>query len=337
MVDHLNGTAHNIGRLLASVRRWAKLRPPRPEPLLPPRSMGLALGGGFARGLAHIGVLRVFEQYRIPIHYIAGVSAGGIIAAAYASGSTPEEIAKVGSAMRFTDVARWSISKMGLAGSERMERFLQKMLKGFRFEDMKIPLGIVATDLTTGDPVFFRKHGDVVMPIRASCSYPGLFQPLLYEGKLLVDGGISMEVPALPLRQMGATHVVSVHLPMQQSAKPGVHNMFEVINRCFQIMQTHTEQGWRQYSDLVLVPDVGGMEWDAFGSCDKLIQAGEIAALEAVPKIKAWLAAPDLRTGPVAGFPVLSGSSPATALSRKLTAPAAAGSLAHRRPPGSPG
>ena len=226
---------------------------------------------------------------------------------------------------------------MGLVSSERMEPFLHRMLKCFRFEDMKIPLGVVATDLAMGDPVFFRDRGDVVMPIRASCSYPGLFRPLLHEGKLLVDGGISMEVPALLLRQMGATHVVSIHLPMQQSAAPGVHNMFEVINRCFQIMQTRTEKEWRQYSDLVLVPDVGGMEWDAFGSADKLIQAGEIAALEAMPKIKAWLAPPELTTGPVVASPVLSGSSPAASLSRRSTAPAVAGNPAHTRPPVSPG
>jgi NTE family protein len=341
MVDHLDAPAHSIGKWLGAVRRWAKDRPHRVAPvlppLLPPRSIGLALGGGFARGLAHIGVLRVFEQYRIPIQYIAGVSAGAIVAAAYASGTTPDAIGRIGAVMRFTDVARWSLSRMGLVSSERMEPFLHRMLKCFRFEEMKIPLGVVATDLAMGDPVFFRDRGDVVMPIRASCSYPGLFRPLLHEGKLLVDGGISMEVPALLLRQMGATHVVSIHLPMQQSAAPGVHNMFEVINRCFQIMQTRTEQEWRQYSDLVLVPDVGGVEWDAFGSAEKLIQAGEIAALEAMPKIKAWLAPPNLRTEPVAASPVLSGSSPAASLSRRSTAPAAAGNPAHTRPPVSPG
>jgi NTE family protein len=322
-----------VTKWLASVRRWA--REPRPTSI-PSRSIGLALGGGFARGLAHIGVLRVFEQYEIPVRCIAGVSAGAIVATAYASGATPEEIGKVGAAMRFTDVARWSISRMGLAGSDRMDRFLHKLLKGFRFEDMKIPLGIVATDLSTGEPVFFRGHGDVNMPIRASCSYPGLFQPVLYQGKLMVDGGISMEVPAALLRHMGATHVVSVHLPMQQSVSSGPANMFEVINRCFQIMQARTEQEWRRYSDLVITPDVTGMEWDAFGSADKLIQAGEIAALEALPKIKAWLAPPGPKTKPAAVSPVLSGSSAARALSRRLAAPAGVGSPARTRPPVSP-
>ena len=300
-----------FGNWLGAVRRW--YRTPRP-PAPPARSIGLALGGGFARGIAHVGVLRVFEQYQIPIKYIAGVSAGSMVAAAYASGSTPEEIGKIGASMRFGDVARWSISKMGLVGSERMNQFLQKLLKRFRFEDMKIPLGVVATDLTAGAPVFFRDRGDVLMPIRASCSYPGLFQPLLYEGRLLVDGAMSMEVPSPLLRTMGATHVISVHLPMQQAQGPGASNMFQVINRCFQIMQTHAEKGWRDHSDLVITPDVTGMEWDAFGSADKLIQAGEIAALEAVPKIKAWLS--DYPAGVTAKSVAASrsrfGSSPAT-------------------------
>jgi NTE family protein len=301
-----------FGNWFGAFRRWYRT-PHRVAPL-PPRSLGLALGGGFARGIAHVGVLRVFEQYQIPIKYIAGVSAGSMVAAAYASGSTPEEIGKVGASMRFGDVARWSISKMGLVGSERMNQFLQKLLKRFRFEEMKIPLGVVATDLTTGDPVFFRDKGDVLMPIRASCSYPGLFQPLLYEGRLLVDGAMSMEVPSPLLRTMGATHVISVHLPMQQVQGPGASNMFQVINRCFQIMQTHAEKEWRDNSDLVIIPDVTGMEWDAFGSADKLIQAGEIAALEAVPKIKAWLA--DYPAGvtakPAAASRSRFGSSPAT-------------------------
>src|SRR5437016_158470 len=302
-------TASRFGKWLGAVRRWAGK--PRPAPL-PSRSVGLALGGGFARGISHVGVLRVLEKYQIPIAYIAGVSAGSIVAAAYASGTSVDEIAKICSAMRFADVARWSISKMGLAGSERMNLFLGKMLKLHRFEQMKIPLGIVATDLASGAPVFFRDHGDVTVAIRASCSYPGLFQPLKYEGKLLVDGGMSMEVPAPLVRSMGATQVISVHIPMVKPTGPGPSNMFEVINRCFQIMQTRSEQEWRRNSDMVIVPDVSGMEWDAFGSADKLIQAGEIAALEAIPKIKALLAAPQpVRKGHPAGSRSPSGSSPA--------------------------
>src|SRR5579884_2204926 len=121
----------------------------------PPLRIGLALGGGFARGIAHAGVLDILERHNIPIHCITGVSAGSIVAAAYASGASPEEIARAGCAMRFGDVARWSIGRMGFVVSERMKRFLEHLLKNYRFEEMRIPLGVIATDLCTGDPVNF--------------------------------------------------------------------------------------------------------------------------------------------------------------------------------------
>src|SRR5690349_3163879 len=130
--------------------------------------LGLALGGGFARGIAHAGVLKVFERHAIPTHCITGVSAGSIVAAAYASGTTPDEIARVGCSMRFRDVARWTINRMGFMGSDRMTRFLEGVLKAHCFEAMQTPLGIVATDLCTGEPVSFRGAGDVYVPIRAS-------------------------------------------------------------------------------------------------------------------------------------------------------------------------
>jgi NTE family protein len=250
--------------------------------------LGLALGGGFARGLAHVGVLAVLEQNNIPVHCVGGVSAGAIVAAAYASGATPAEIAAAGSAMRFTDVARWTIGRMGIAGTERMERFLHKLLKCYTFEQMRIPLGIVATDVVTGEGVIFRDRGDVVLPIRASCSYPGLFQPVRIGGHLLVDGAIATEVPALLARLLGATHVISLHLPMQGAAAMPT-NMFHVINRCFQILHSRTEFTWRQHSDLVIEPDVRGMEWDAFDSATQLLKAGEEAGRLALPQIRGWM------------------------------------------------
>jgi NTE family protein len=153
---------------------------------------------------------------------------------------------------------------------------------------MKIPLGVVATDLATGDPVLFRDTGEVNVPIRASCSYPGLFQPVRMGNLLLVDGAMSMEVPAVVARKLGATRVVSVHLPMQGNAAPP-SNMFQVVNRSFQIMQKRMEEGWRRVSDAVIVPEVHGVEWDEFSSATKLIEAGERAAEAVLPEIRAWL------------------------------------------------
>ena len=275
----------NARRFLSTLRSY--VAGPKPQtPLAPPR-IGLALGGGFARGIAHVGVLNVFEKHQIPIHCIAGVSAGSIVAAAYASGATPDEIGRAGCAMRFGDVARWSFSRMGFVVSERMKRFLERLLKQSRFEHMRIPLGVLATDLCSGAPVIFSGSGDVFLPIRASCSYPGLFQPVHSGDTLLVDGAMSMEIPARLTRQMGATHVISVHLPAQDACVPS--NMFQVVNRCFQIMQTRTEPSWRAESDLVITPAVSGMAWDAFGSGPALIQAGAAAAEAAIPQIERWL------------------------------------------------
>lgn len=280
-------------RLALSLRAvWRRLVNPKPlasasQPFAPPK-IGLALGGGFARGVAHVGILKVFEREHIPIHCITGVSAGSIVAAAYASGTGVEEIARVGCSMRFNDVARWTLCRLGLVGSERMAAFLKRLLKKFNFEEMRIPLGILATDLGSGEPVSFRDTGDVVLPIRASCSYPGLFQPIRHQGRLLVDGAMCMEVPAQLARKMGATHVISACLPMQGPAiVPS--NMLQVVNRCFQILQSRAEETWRQHSDLILLPDVTGVAWDGFKCGEEMIEAGERAAEAVLPQIKKWL------------------------------------------------
>lgn len=300
------------GGWLDLLREWARPLPAtvKPPQTPPPPRIGLALGGGFARGIAHAGVLRVLQQNQIPIECIAGVSAGAIVAAAYASGTEPEEIARAGCAMKFADVARWSIGRMGFAGSDRMASFLKRLLKAYRFEDMRVPLGVLATDLTTGEAVSFCGAGDVILPIRASCSYPGLFHPVRHDGRLLVDGAMSTEIPADTCRKLGATHVISVQLPMQgPTAPPG--NVFEVVNRCFQIMQTRMEENWRRCSDVVIEPDVRAMQWDAFGCGEKLIEAGENAALAALPAIRAWIRQPQVAPalGPVRAL--TPGSAPA--------------------------
>lgn len=249
--------------------------------------IGLALGGGFARGIAHVGVLRVLEREGIPLHCIGGVSAGSMVAAAYASGATPDEIEAVARTMKFSDVARWTLSRLGLAGSERMSVFMARLLKTNLFEQMKIPLVVVASDIRGGKPVMFRDHGDVVLPIRASCSYPGLFQPIQLGKQCLVDGMVSMEVPAKPLREMGATHVISVALPNPEGFDAG--SMFSVVNRCFQVMSERTERDWRRYSSLVIHPEVGNIGWDGFVSSKQLVAAGEKAAELAIPVIRRWL------------------------------------------------
>ena len=267
-------------------RLAAVLPPPTPE-----RRIGLALGGGFARGIAHLGVLRVLEENRVPVDLIGGVSAGSMVAAAYASGATLKEIEGIARLMRFQDVASWTLSFRGFADSRKMEAFLQRLLKVKRFEEMKIPLTVVATCLNQAGPVIFEGTGDVMLPIRASCSYPGLFLPIELGNHCLVDGAITMELPAQPLRQRGATHVISVYLPIEKTDRPPEH-VFSVVNRCIQVMQQRMEQQWRDHTDVVITPAVARVAWDDFAQIDHLIEAGAAATVKAMPEIREWLKQP---------------------------------------------
>jgi NTE family protein len=244
-----------------------------------------------------VGVLRAFERARIPIHCIAGVSAGAIVASAFASGSTSEEIEAIAVRMRFSDIARWRFSRRGLVGSDPMRDFLGRLLKVLTFENMRIPLAVIASDLTAGAPAVFRDKGDVVLPIRASCSYPGLFQPVRYMNHCLVDGMISMDVPAAPLRRMGATHVVSVALPAPvETVDP--QNILSVVSRCFQIMTARTESQWRRHSNVVITPDVKDMGWNSFEHARNMIDAGERAAKAVIPQILRWFPELEVKPGP---------------------------------------
>lgn len=270
-----------------------------------PVRIGVAFGGGFARGIAHVGVLRAFEREGIPVHAVAGTSAGSILAALYASGLKPHDIALVAREMKWKDVARWRLSLRGFADTERMQPFLRRLLRVTRFEQMQTALAVVATDLTHARPVVFRDHGDVVLPVRASCSYPGLFRPIEHEGRLLVDGAISMEVPAEPLREMGMTRVVGIGLPMEKGAPVNPRNLFGVVTRSMQILQNRLEPAWKAACDLVLTPNVARFAFDAFEEAEALLAEGEAAACAAMPTIRGWLKSEGRA---VAGPPALSSS-----------------------------
>ena len=246
--------------------------------------IGLALGGGFARGIAHIGVLRVFEEYEIPIDFIAGTSVGALIAATYASGTSLADMERQGSATRFSDFGRWTVSRMGMATNDRLEDFLHKFTTAKFFHEMKIPLSINATDLLSGSSVHFTE-GEIGPALRASCAYPGLFLPVEYQGRILVDGFLTETVPAEAARGMGADIVIGVHL------EPGLlrsapRNTIEVISRSFSILQTAATQVWHSDVDILIEPDVHRVQWDEFVKTPQLVAAGEAAAREAIPRIK---------------------------------------------------
>jgi NTE family protein len=250
--------------------------------------IGVALGGGFARGIAHIGVLRVLEEHEIPIDFIAGTSVGALIAATYAGGTPLPEMERQGSETHFRDFGRWTLSRMGMASNERIEDFLHKFTPAKTFDEMKIPLSIVATDLVEGESVYFTS-GDIGPALRASCAYPGLFLPVRYRDRVLVDGFLTETVPAPAVRRMGAELVISVHLE-PGLIESGPRNTIEIISRSFSIIQIAAGQPWRSATDILIEPDVHHVLWDEFVKTPQLVAAGEAAARAALPEIKAAIA-----------------------------------------------
>lgn len=274
-----------LGRELAGhVAPEIAIETPRPP------KIGIALGGGFARGLAHIGVLKVLEEENIPVDFIAGTSVGSVIGAAYASGISAKELEEVASLVRFKDFSRWTFSRFGLFSNDKMSIFLRKILRCKTFEELKIPLAIAATDIITGEAAVFTK-GDLVDPVRASCAYPGMFQPVKVDGRLMVDGLLAHAVPAAPLREMGAERVISVYLAAHWVKPGGPRHVFDVIGQCFSIAQERMCGPWKAASDVILEPAIGEFAYDDFVRSKDLIQCGEVAARAAMEQIRTWFPA----------------------------------------------
>jgi len=282
-----------LGKIIRSVQAFGREFSRKPVAIASPSSpaIGVALGGGFARGIAHIGVLRVLEQEGIPVRVVTGTSVGALIGACYCSGLNLEEMEDVARNTRFTSFARWTLSRYGFASNDRMISFLTRTLKCKTFEEMRIPLGVTATDFTTGEGVVFHS-GEIVGPVRASCAYPGMFQPIQIRGRYLVDGMLSHPVPTIPLREMGADRVIAVHLKGTWANGGGPRHLFDVIGQSFAIAQDAMASVWRSSANLVVEPDVAGFAYDDFKRSPDLIKAGETAMRAALPAVRKWLEAP---------------------------------------------
>ena len=281
----------SLGRIIRSVQAFGReLSGKGAPPQLRVPTIGVALGGGFARGMAHIGVLKVLEQEGIPVRIIAGTSVGALIGACYCSGLSIEELEDVAHSVRFTTFARWTVSRFGFASNDRMVQFLNRTLKVKTFEELRTPLGITATDFNTGEGVVFHS-GSMVDPVRASCAYPGMFLPVNIRGRWLVDGMLSHPVPTSPLHEMGADRVIAVHLRGQWSKDGAPRHLFDVIGQSFAIAQDQMSHLWRGAADVIVEPDVAGFAYDDFKRAGELITAGEIAARQVLPEVRRWLQA----------------------------------------------
>jgi len=289
----------SLGKIIRSVQAFGREISRKAVPAANPRlpAIGIALGGGFARGIAHIGVLRVLEEEGIPIRAVTGTSVGALIGACYCSGLSLEEMEEVARNTRFTSFARWTLSRYGFASNDRMVTFLTRTLKAKTFEEFGIPLGVTATDFNTGEGVVFHS-GEIIGPVRASCAYPGMFLPVLIRGRYLVDGMLSHPVPTQPLREMGADRVIAVHLKGTWSNGSAPRHLFDVIGQSFAIAQDAMSPVWRAVADLVVEPDVAGFAYDDFKRAPDLIRVGETAMRQALPQVRKWLeTAADAATG----------------------------------------
>lgn len=283
----------SLGKIIRSVQAFGRelsRKPGSPE-AKPIPAIGLALGGGFARGMAHIGVLKVLEEEGIPVRLVTGTSVGALIGATYCSGVSIEELEKIARSVRFTTFARWTVSRYGFASNDRMVAFLTRTLKVKTFEELRIPLGVTATDFNSGEGVVFHS-GSITDPVRASCAYPGMFLPVNIRGRWLVDGMLSFPVPSHPARDMGAEKVLAVHLKGQWTKQGAPRHLFDVIGQSFAIAQDMMSHLWRGAADVVVEPDVAGFAYDDFKRAGELIQCGEIAMRNAMPEVRKWIEAP---------------------------------------------
>ena len=249
--------------------------------------VGLALSGGVARGNAHIGVLRVLEENNIPVDYIAGTSAGALVAGGYAAGLSINELADIAHSLRWRDVGRVTLSRLGIQSNARMEEFARARLPVKRFEETRIPLAIVATDLHSGAAVMMTE-GDIAFAIRASSALPGWYVPVTDEhGRQLVDGGLVANIPTAAVRILGADIVIAVDVNSEGAKFLSTpHSIIGVILQSIMVVQRTAALHQLHDADVVIRPRTGHIRWDEMGRADELIHLGEQAARSTIERIK---------------------------------------------------
>ena len=259
-----------------------------PPPPKPPR-IGLALGGGAARGFAHIGVIQALEDSGIRPDLVVGTSAGSLVAALYASGLHSPELIRLADAMDEASITDWAFPGRGLIRGEALAKFVREHTGGRNIEQMALPLGIVATDLDSGAPILFQR-GDAGLAVRASSAVPAVFQPVKIGTREYVDGGLVSPVPVRFARQMGAEVVIAVDI----SAVPegnATGDPLRMLLQTFAIMGRSINQFELREADVVLRPRLPGVSGADFAARKRIIQAGREAALAALPDLRAKVAA----------------------------------------------
>ncbi len=248
--------------------------------------VALVLGGGAARGFAHVGVIRLLEQEKIPINMIVGTSVGSLIGALYASDPNSFNLEWLSFSIEKDDLFDYSViySKMGPVQGDRLEKFIQTKVKAKTLEQMKIPFYAVATDLNAGNTWVFEK-GSVAKAVRASCSIPGIFQPLEIGGRMYVDGGVTDNLPVDVARARGADIIIAVNI-QKNIRNPHINSLVDVILQSIDIMGRELVIYKSRGYDVLIEPNVGDVAMTDFTQKKRLMDAGMQAAKQALPKIR---------------------------------------------------
>ena len=273
--------------------------PTVPPPTLPPPvvetpqrapRLGLALGGGAARGFAHVGVIQVLEANGIHPDVIAGTSAGSLVAALYASGKDAAELERAALSMDEATLTDWILPLVsrGLMRGEALARYVRQAVGGKLIEQMKLPLGILATDLGTGQGVLFRR-GDAAQAVRASSAVPGVFNPVAIAGREYVDGGLVAPVPVRQAREMGAEVVLAVDISADPQDLPS-NGLLSLLPKTTAIMGQSINRLELAGANVVVRPALAGVGSADFASRQRSIDAGRAAMQAALPRLKAELA-----------------------------------------------
>lgn len=254
-----------------------------------PLKVGLVLGGGAARGFAHIGVIQVLEEAGIRPSLVVGTSAGSLVAAFYASGKTGAQLQQVAETMEEATFADWTlpIFSRGMLRGEALARYVSAQVNGRLIENMPLPLGIVATDLNSGQGMLFQR-GDTATAVRASSAVPALFQPVKILGREYVDGGLVSPVPVRYARQMGAEVIIAVDISSAPEGN-GANDTLQILQQTFSIMGKSINSFELREADVVVRPSLLGVASSDFGARRRAIQAGRVAMLALLPQLRAAL------------------------------------------------
>jgi NTE family protein len=252
----------------------------------------LALGGGFSRGFAHLGVLDVLEQEQVPVAAIVGTSIGGLLGAAYADGISVGDLCDLGRQVKIRDFLRFQQTS-GSAQAQRNDcigKFVREWFNAARIEELRIPTAIVTTNLDTGAPFVFTR-GPVETAIRATCAFPGLVRPVEYEGHLLADGCIVAPVPTQIAARIGGGCVLGVSVAPNETAASSPENVVRVLDSQWRAAHRMAlEPSWTRDADLMLEPQVQQIDWNDFSRVDEAFAAGAEAMRRALPFLREMLA-----------------------------------------------